>query len=76
LPDQQIPKKSLLIFSIDVDVGSKQLGLINAGNNDRNVHNFVSECKVGQVEEEALPCLFNLLINILFLQRCNAWSTC
>jgi hypothetical protein len=45
----------LLIFSIDVDVGCEQLGVINAGSNDRNVHNFVSERKVGQTEEEALP---------------------
>lgn len=55
----------MLIFSIDVDVGSEKLGVINAGVNDRNVHNFVSERKVGQVEEEALP---------LFVQTFDRYS--
>lgn len=45
----------MLIISVDVDVGNKKLGEINSGKNDANVHNHISEYRVGKIEEEALP---------------------
>jgi hypothetical protein len=53
-------KKSMLIISIDVDVGSHAVGVINKGRNDRNVHRCFSERTVGEIEEIALP-LFIIL---------------
>lgn len=44
-----------LITSIDVDVGSKEVGVINKGENDANVNNFLSEYSLGEIEERALP---------------------
>ena len=51
---------AMLIISIDVDVGSRQLGLINQGRNDANVHKFLSEYNVGEIEEQVIPYLVNL----------------
>jgi peptidoglycan/xylan/chitin deacetylase (PgdA/CDA1 family) len=48
-------EKGMLIFSIDVDVGSKELGIINGGTNDRNVSPHISEYELGAIEEAALP---------------------
>lgn len=48
-------KKGALIFSIDVDVGNKCLGILNDGKNDANVHKYLSEYQVGEIEEFALP---------------------
>jgi len=48
-------ENGMLIISIDVDVGSKELGLINQGKNDRNVSSRLSEYEVGEIEEAALP---------------------
>ena len=48
-------EKSMLIISIDVDVGSRQLGIINGGKNDANVNNCFSEYRVGELEETAFP---------------------
>jgi len=45
----------MFIISIDVDVGSKELGVINRGRNDRNVNRNISEYRVGEIEEAALP---------------------
>lgn len=53
-PKMQL-KNGMLIISIDVDVGSRELGLINKGKNDANVHTHLSEYRVGEIEELALP---------------------
>jgi len=45
----------MLIISIDIDAGSKKLGIINGGKNDANVHNYYTEAYVGDIEERALP---------------------
>jgi len=44
----------MLIISIDVDVGSKVLGVINKGKNDANVNRRISEYLIGEIEEAAL----------------------
>jgi peptidoglycan/xylan/chitin deacetylase (PgdA/CDA1 family) len=48
---------AMLIISVDVDVGSSELGLINGGRNDLNVHKFKSETYIGDVESRAIPYL-------------------
>ena len=48
-------ENGMLIISIDVDVGSRELGVINNGKNDANVNNRISEYRVGKIEEVALP---------------------
>lgn len=53
-PKMQL-EKGMLIFSIDVDVGSRELGVINRGKNDTNVNKRISEYRVGKIEEAALP---------------------
>jgi peptidoglycan/xylan/chitin deacetylase (PgdA/CDA1 family) len=54
-------EKGMLILSIDVDAGSRQLGLINQGRNDQNVHLCFSESYIGEIEALALPVLTNTL---------------
>lgn len=46
-----------LIISIDVDVGSAEVGEKNIGKNDCNVHRFLTECVVGRIEEQVIPLL-------------------
>lgn len=58
-PTMQLDK-AMLIISIDVDVGDKELGLINKGRNDANVHRCFSEHHVGEIEERALPLFFDI----------------
>jgi hypothetical protein len=53
-------ENGMLILSIDVDVGSRELGLINKGKNDANVNRYLSEYQVGKIEEEALPLFVDL----------------
>ena len=53
-PEMQL-ENGMLIISIDVDVGSRKLGVINKGKNDANVHKHFSEYRVGEIEELALP---------------------
>ncbi len=55
-PDTQL-KCGVLVTSIDVDVGSSRLGKRNKGKNDKNVHFFLSERYVGEVEEKTVPVL-------------------
>jgi glycosyltransferase involved in cell wall biosynthesis/peptidoglycan/xylan/chitin deacetylase (PgdA/CDA1 family) len=50
-------EKAMLIFSVDVDAGCRQLGFINQGRNDRNVHLVFSESFIGGLEEFAIPVL-------------------
>jgi peptidoglycan/xylan/chitin deacetylase (PgdA/CDA1 family) len=52
--------KAMLIFSVDIDAGTKELGVINAGKNDRNVHDYINECKIGELEEQGLPLLLDI----------------
>jgi len=47
----------MFIVSIDIDVGSNKLGIINKGRNDADVHRFMSEFEVGEVEESVVPML-------------------
>jgi len=47
--------KCVLVFSIDVDVGSQGLGKKNRGKNDRNVNDYLPECVIGSIEEQAVP---------------------
>jgi hypothetical protein len=53
-PKMQL-RNGVLVISIDVDVGSRELGVINRGKNDENVHGHLSEYQVGEIEELALP---------------------
>jgi len=53
--------KGALIISIDVDVGCKLVGEKNRGCNDINVNNYLSESRVGELEELALPHLLRAL---------------
>jgi hypothetical protein len=48
-------EKGMLVISIDVDVGSGEIGLRNQGKNDVNVHQILSERAIGKIEETALP---------------------
>jgi len=45
----------MFIISIDVDVGSSELGVVNEGKNDLNVNKYVSEYRIGEIEESVLP---------------------
>jgi peptidoglycan/xylan/chitin deacetylase (PgdA/CDA1 family) len=46
-----------IIISLDVDVGSPEVGVKNGGSNDRNVNDFLSERVVGKIEEQVVPLL-------------------
>ena len=50
-------EKGMLIFSIDVDAGCRQIGLNNQGLNDKNVHLCYSESYIGDIEARAIPVL-------------------
>jgi len=47
-------ENGMLIISVDVDVGSRELGIINQGRYDTDVNRFVSESYIGEIEELAL----------------------
>jgi len=53
-------ENGMFIISIDVDVGSRELGVINRGENDANVNDRISEYRVGEIEELALPLFVDL----------------
>jgi peptidoglycan/xylan/chitin deacetylase (PgdA/CDA1 family) len=57
-------EKSMLIISIDIDVGSRLLGLVNEGKNDANVNDHFSEYALGEIEEMALPLFADLFENV------------
>lgn len=46
-----------LVTSIDIDVGSRMIGEINKGENDANVHGYLTEYRVGEIEEKTIPVL-------------------
>jgi len=58
-PKMQL-ESGMLIISIDVDVGDKELGVINGGKNDANINEYFSEYSIGEIEERALPLLIDL----------------
>lgn len=53
-------EKGMLIVSVDVDVGIRELGVINRGENDANVNKSVGEYRVGEIEELAFPLFLEL----------------
>ena len=53
-------KNGMLITSIDLDVGNRKLGIINAGKNDINVNKRFSEYQIGVIEETAIPLFIKL----------------
>jgi hypothetical protein len=57
-------KKGMLITSIDLDVGNRRLGIINAGKNDINVNYNISEYQIGAIEEIAIPFFMRLFDEI------------
>jgi hypothetical protein len=58
-PKMQL-ENGMLIISIDVDVGSKELGVINEGKNDANISRHFGEYLIGEIEERALPLFVDL----------------
>jgi peptidoglycan/xylan/chitin deacetylase (PgdA/CDA1 family) len=56
-------EKGMLIVSVDVDVGSKDLGILNRGQNDKNISSNFSEYLIGEIEERVLPTFINLFNN-------------
>ena len=50
-------EKGALITSIDVDVGSRLIGEMNKGKNDISVHEFLTEERIGEIEENTIPLL-------------------
>jgi len=52
-------ERAMLIVSVDVDVGNKKLGVINKGENDVHVNDRLSECAIGEIEEQALPLIID-----------------
>ncbi len=55
-------EKGMLIVSVDVDVGNRELGVLNKGQNDANIGRSFSEFLIGKIEERALP-MFIALFN-------------
>jgi len=66
-------EKGALITSIDVDVGSRSIGEMNKGKNDINVHEYLTEERVGEIEENTIPLLIeffdSLEIPVTFAMR-------
>lgn len=56
--------KAMIIISIDVDVGSKVLGIANMGKNDANVNRYFSEYTIGEIEEMALSLFLDLFESV------------
>jgi peptidoglycan/xylan/chitin deacetylase (PgdA/CDA1 family) len=53
-------KTGMLIISIDVDVGNRELGLINKGKNDKNISSDTTEYQVGMMDEITFPFLASI----------------
>jgi len=62
MPKTQL-ENGMFITSIDVDVGKKELGLLNRGRNDMNISSRFSEFAIGEIEEQALPIFIDLFNN-------------
>jgi len=50
-------KNAMFIASVDIDVGSKVVGLINKGKNDMNLSRNLSEYSIGEIEQRVFPTL-------------------
>jgi len=78
-PKMQL-ENGMFIISVDVDVGSKELGIINGGQNDANVSSRFSEYSIGKVEEQALPLFIDLFnhfeIPVTFALRGQLTEVC
>jgi peptidoglycan/xylan/chitin deacetylase (PgdA/CDA1 family) len=61
-PKMQL-EKGMFVISVDVDVGSRELGVINKGKNDENVRRHISEYRVGEIDEVAFPLFFETFNN-------------
>jgi hypothetical protein len=48
-------EKGMLVISIDIDVGSSKLGVLNKGKRDKDVNTRFSEYRIGKVEELSIP---------------------
>jgi peptidoglycan/xylan/chitin deacetylase (PgdA/CDA1 family) len=59
-------EKGMFIISVDVDVGSRKLGVLNKGKNDENIVRGMSEYRVGEIDEVAFH---------LFLKTFNNFET-
>jgi peptidoglycan/xylan/chitin deacetylase (PgdA/CDA1 family) len=53
----------MLIISIDVDVGSRELGVLNKVKNYEVVIRHMSEYRVGRIDEVAFPLFFEIFNN-------------
>jgi peptidoglycan/xylan/chitin deacetylase (PgdA/CDA1 family) len=56
-------EKGMFIISIDVDVGSRELGVLNKGKNDENIVRHMSEFRVGEIDEMAFTLFFEAFNN-------------
>ncbi len=52
--------KGMIVMSVDVDVGNSELAQINKGKNDNNVHRYLSEHHIGEIEERTVPMVIKL----------------
>jgi len=59
-PRDKCGNKAMVIISIDVDVGSPELGRINKGYNDLNVNKKRTEYEIGLIDHLALPIFLDL----------------
>jgi len=57
-PKMQL-ERGMFILSIDVDVGSRELGVLNKGKNDENIVKHMSEYRVGEIDEVAFHLFFD-----------------
>jgi len=55
--------EGMVIVSVDIDVGNREVGLINRGKNDANVGRYINEYSVGKIEEQALPFFIDFFNN-------------
>lgn len=60
-------EKGAIILSVDLDIGSKELGITNKGQNDANVNDYTSEYAVGEIEKWALPLLLISSMTLRYL---------
>jgi hypothetical protein len=54
-------ERGMLIITVDIDVGSSRLGIINKGKRDKDVNTRLSEYKIGKIEELAIPLFVETL---------------
>lgn len=52
---------AMLILSVDIDVGSKKLAVLNNGKYDKDVSSHFGEFLIGEVEERVLPKFVDII---------------